>query len=77
MEPSRIVIEVGEWKVLQCNALYNRSGRWWYRNGEVIKHDTGKRMTAEELRAMLLAKIEEAEHDDRDAGAVLRNCIEY
>lgn len=78
MEPSRIIIEIGEWKVMQCNAPWNRSGRWWYRNGEVIRHDTGKRMTPEDLRAMLLTKIEEAEkHDDRNTGAVLRNSVEH
>lgn len=67
MEPTKITVEIGDWKVLQCNAPENRCGRWWYRNGKVILHDTGNRMTGDELRAMLLSKIEEAEHDDRDA----------
>jgi hypothetical protein len=67
MTPNRIVVEIGEWKILQCDAPWDRSGRWWYRNGKVFRHDTGKRMTEEDLRAMLLSEIERAEHDNRDA----------
>ena len=77
MAPSRIVVEIGEWKVLQCDAPWDRCGRWGYRNGEVIKHDTGKRMTEGDLRAMLLSEIERAEHDDRNTGTVLRNSVKH
>ena len=73
----RLTVEIGDWRITQTKTFMNRSQWWIYHKDVLICHHTSLRMTEPELRAMLLSRIEEAEHDDRNTGTVLRNSVEH
>lgn len=66
-DQSKLTVEIGDWKIVQTNTMMmQRCGIWLYYKQKFVSHATDKRMTEDELRAMLLSIIERAEHDDRD-----------
>lgn len=58
----RLTVRIGDWKLVQTDTMMERSARWLYHHDKLIRHDTCKRMTEDELRDMLLSIIKEAHH---------------
>lgn len=66
-DQSKLTVRIGDWKIVQTNTMMmQRCAIWVYHKEKFLSHATCKRMTEEELRAMLLSIIERAEHDNRD-----------